>query len=198
MSTLFPTEPTNGNMISEWLGDSDSGAVFDETRRYRYSLWRRWGFDECEMFPMPEARNRDAKLRMHISFIGLNPSTADQSINDPTVSRCVRFAKEWGFRSMSMLNLFAFRAADPKVMKADSEPIGGENNGRCIQWFAENSGLVIAAWGNHGSYLGRSKSVKSTLRACGLVHHLGLTKAMEPRHPLYLRSDTQPTLWKGI
>lgn len=182
MSSLFPNEPTNGNMLSEWLGDSDSGAVFDETRRYRYSLWRRFE-SGCDV------------SRMAI-WICLNPSTANEVDNDPTVSRCIAFSKRWRYGGYVMLNAFAWRETDRFLMLKVPTPTGDRNN-EAIRWFAGCGGIIIAAWGNEGRHQRRSEWLRTELREY-LVHHMGLTKLGEPRHPLYLRSDTQPSLWKEI
>lgn len=87
-----------------------------------------------------------------------------------------------------MLNIFAFRATDPKVMKAEEDPIGPEND-RWIQEVASKAGLVIAAWGVHGAHMNRGQAVVEMVPG---LHHLGLTKHGFPRHPLYLRADTKP------
>lgn len=152
------------------------GAHFSRCRKYRYTLWRRWNFE--------------GELRQ-VMFIGLNPSTADETKNDPTVRRCIRFAKDWGFDSLLMMNAFAFRATDPKVMKAQKKPVGPGND----KAFAAQSSqveLIIAAWGTHCSE-DRELKICQTLNRP--VHCLGKTKAGRPKHPLYLRADTKPELF---
>ena len=89
--------------------------IFSQDREFRYTLWRQWG-----------------RVVKTVAFIGLNPSTADEQVDDPTVRRCIRFAKDWGYDAMWMMNIFAFRATDPKVML-------------CRQSNASTSG--IRAWG---------------------------------------------------
>jgi hypothetical protein len=145
-----------------------SGAVFSPDRVYRYTLTRTWDSGPT------------------VAFIGLNPSTADETVDDPTIRRCIGFAKRWGYGTLVMLNLFAFRATDPRVMRAAGDPIGPENNAY-IQAVAAEAGDVVAAWGVHGSYLGRDRAVRDLL--FWRPSALGLTKDGHPRHPLYVRAD---------
>lgn len=131
-------------------------------------------------------------------FIGLNPSTADQDGPDPTVRRCVAFAKAWGYGGLLMLNLFAFRATEPRDMKATTDPVGPDNSRWLLERAAhvnETGGIIIAAWGGHGGHLNRSRKVRELLRGIPL-HYLTLTKGGEPGHPLYLKGDLKPQRWK--
>lgn len=130
-----------------------------------------------------------------VQFIGLNPSTADETNNDPTVRRCIAFAKSWGYGSMCMTNIFAFRATDPEVMKSERFPFGDENSKHILSVGSE-AALIIAAWGTHGAYLSHGNNVRKMFSHQGLqLHHLGLTRHGHPKHPLYLKATTQPTLW---
>lgn len=129
----------------------------------------------------------------YCQFIGLNPSTADETNDDPTIRRCIDFAKRWGFGAMCMTNAFAFRSTDPSVMKSNSNPVGGENN-RWIIDIGKNAGLVVAAWGKHGKHLNRDETVLRYLMAQEIqVHCLGLNNDGTPKHPLYLAKETKPT-----
>lgn len=148
-------------------------AKLSECRKYRFALWRTWD-----------------DLKPYVMFIGLNPSTADENTDDPTLTRCVNYAKSWGFGGVCMTNLFAFRATKPSDMKAAMDPIGVGNNDWLVN-LANDSGLVVAAWGNDGSYLGRSKQVKALLSN---LHCLKLNKSGEPAHPLYQKANIQPIL----
>ena len=121
-------------------------------------------------------------------FIGLNPSTADESTDDPTLIRCMNFAKSWGYGGVCIANLFAYRATDPADMKAAENPIGSQNN-KWLKMLAEDAGLIVAAWGNDGAYLGRSDQVKRRLKD---MHCLKMNKSGEPAHPLYQRADVRP------
>jgi hypothetical protein len=121
-------------------------------------------------------------------FIGLNPSTADETQDDPTVRRCMGFALSWGYGGLLMTNLFAYRSTDPALMKAHPEPIGPKNNSY-LELLSHQAGIVVAAWGIHGTFEDRDKEVLPLLKR---PHYLALTKDSIPRHPLYLRADTKP------
>ena len=153
--------------------DWASGALFSDCRTWRYALWRRWANPEmCNM----------------VAFIGLNPSTADESIDDPTIRRCKTFARTWGFDGMYMLNAYAFRATDPKAMKAAIDPVGPEND-KWLRHFGTAANAVIACWGAHCEPK-REVAVCETLGK--FIVCLGRTKYGQPRHPLYLKADTEP------
>ncbi len=129
---------------------------------FRYCLSRVW----------------DPQKRL-VLFIGLNPSTADEKNDDHTVTRCVNFAKSWGYGGILIGNLFAYRATDPRVLKRVGDPIGPEND----KWLLKLSAQVektVAVWGNHGSYMHRDMHVRSLLKN---LNCLGLTKAGQPHHP---------------
>ncbi|WP_017302616.1 DNA N-6-adenine-methyltransferase [Nodosilinea nodulosa] len=153
-----------------------SGALFSECRTWRYGLWRIWD----ESLPM-------------VAFCGLNPSTADEENNDPTVRRCINFAKSWGFGGMFMLNAYGFRATLPKDMKAAADPVGPDND-KWLAYFAERSEMVIAAWGAHCSF-NREAEVYELLKPN--VYCLGTTKAGHPKHPLYLSASTERVPWQS-
>ncbi len=130
-----------------------------------------------------------------MAFIGLNPSTADEVEDDPTITRCINYAKKWGYGGLFMLNIFAYRATDPKDMKAAPDPVGVDNDAYILR-VADKAGLIVAAWGNHGGYLERGREVCQLL-ADRKIHCLGITKAGMPKHPLYLKADLKPVLYKG-
>ncbi len=152
------------------------GAEFSRCRKYRYTLWRRWDF-ESEL--------------NQCMFIGLNPSTADETKNDPTVRRCIRFAKDWGFTGLLMMNAFGFRATDPKIMKAEPKPVGPGNDKAFALW-GPKVGLIVAAWGTHCTEKREQRICKVLNRP---IHCLGTTKAGRPKHPLYLRADLKPQVF---
>jgi len=152
------------------------GATFDETGRYRYRLWRRLG---------------DGSTR--VCFVLLNPSTADATRDDPTIRRCVGFARAWGFDRMDAVNCFAWRATDPRALRTAWDPVGPRNDA-AIRRCAREADLVVAAWGNHAALLGRSARVCRILEETGAsLWSFGVTGAGEPRHPLYLRRDATLT-----
>lgn len=127
-----------------------------------------------------------------VMFVCLNPSTADASKNDPSFTRMMNFAKAWGFGCLVVTNLFAFRATDPRDMKAAADPIGPLNDG-ALRYHYEHCDLAVAAWGAHGTYKGRDAQVRAMLPK---LHYLRLTKDGHPGHPLYLPATLQPTEWK--
>ena len=163
-------------------GDAESTAVYSDCEAYRYLLTRTWVADA------PRAL-----------FIMLNPSTATEAQNDPTVERCERRARALGFGAFRVTNIFAFRATDPKVMRAQADPVGPGNDAAIIEsldWAAATGGQIICAWGAHGAHHDRGVAVERLLRASGReLFHLGLTKAGAPRHPLYIGYDRQPERW---
>ncbi len=150
------------------------GAVFDASGMYRYSLWRAWYADH------PRA-----------GFIMLNPSTADEQRNDPTIRRCIEFARTWQFGSVEVVNLFAYRATDMKELLKVDDPVGKEND-LFIEKAIERCATVVVGWGTKGPLLGRYRQVLQLLAdTMKDVYCLGVTKDGHPRHPLYVRGDTR-------
>lgn len=143
-------------------------AKYSDCEKYRYVLTRVWN-DKGE----------------RVMFIGLNPSTANEIKNDPTVTRMVNFSKKWGFGSITVCNLFAFRSTFPKYMKSKEDPVGTQTD-KLIKEELNNVKLVVAAWGNHGKFLNRSTEILKYLKD---FHHFGFTKLNEPRHVLYLSNN---------
>jgi hypothetical protein len=159
-------------------GDAASSAVYSPCDRYRYVLTRDWG----------GAGGR-------VLFVMLNPSTATEAQNDPTVERCERRARALGFGAFRVCNIFAFRATDPRVMRAEPDPTGPGNNA-AITESAVWADSIICAWGTHSAHQGRGAAVARLLRQSGKpLFHLGLTKDGTPRHPLYIAYTQAPTPW---
>lgn len=153
-----------------------SVAIYSECQQYRYRLWRQW--DESKPY---------------CCFLMLNPSTATEVQNDPTVERCERYAKRWGYGGLQVINLFAYRATAPGDMKVQEDPVGKVNDAAILN-AAKESAVIICAWGNHGQHLGRSDQVWGQLHELGIVTHcLKVNGTGEPAHPLYLRGDLKPT-----
>lgn len=123
-------------------------------------------------------------------FIMLNPSTADATKDDPTIRRCIAFAKREGCTKLTVVNLFALRATDPKQLKLHKDPIGPEND-RVLDdqllYHKNTSGIIVAAWGAHRFAFDRADYVASIYG--GDLKCLGTTAKGDPRHPLYIRSD---------
>lgn len=144
-------------------------AGFSRCGKYRYWLRRSWNPSGGQC-----------------AFIGLNPSTATAHEDDPTLRRCVGFAKQWGYGSLLLVNLFALRATNPQALRTATDPVGKRAN----QWLkraASESDMVVAAWGNGGALLGRAQRIWATLE--GAVC-LGITNQGMPRHPLYCPRTT--------
>ena len=157
----------------------DSGAVFSDCRTWRYSLWRKWAEGTT------------------LAVIGLNPSTADETLNDRTVSRCIRFAKDWGHGSYVMLNLFGVRSPYPQVIKQSPDPVGPDNDDT-IMCFCSSASQVLFAWGACGCIGDRAEHVTRMLDGLGIQPYcLGVTKHGFPKHPLYIKADTKPVLFGG-
>ena len=163
---------------SHQKGDAASTAIYSDCERYRYALTRIW----------------DAQgTRAH--FIMLNPSTATEAANDPTVERCERRARALGFGGFRVTNIFAWRDTDPRGMCAAAEPVGAANDAAILEG-CDWADTIVAAWGTHGAHLGRGADVAALLAETGReVYHLGLTKDGHPRHPLYIAYVQQPDLW---
>ncbi|WP_084860899.1 DUF1643 domain-containing protein [Salibaculum halophilum] len=159
-------------------GDAPSTAVYSDCERYRYALTRVWD-------PAGE----------RALFVMLNPSTATEVQNDPTVERCERRARTLGFGGFRVTNIFAWRDTDPRKMRAAPDPVGPEND-TAIRAGADWADRVICAWGSHGAHLARGAAVEALLRATGApLEHLGLTKHGHPRHPLYIAYTRTPEPW---
>ncbi|HEX2925063.1 MAG TPA: DUF1643 domain-containing protein [Ruminiclostridium sp.] len=152
------------------------GAIIDETGKYRYQLWRIW--DETK--PL-------------VLFIMLNPSTADTEEDDPTIRRCMNYARSWDYGGIKVVNLFAYRATNPKELTKVIDPVGIENN-KFITMAVQETGTVIAAWGTKGNYLSRQNHLME-LELLYNLHYLELTKDGFPKHPLYLKADLKPIKW---
>ncbi len=141
---------------------------------YRYVLRRIW---------QPELKA--------VGMILLNPSTADETRDDRTSKKCIRFAESWGYGSLIIVNLFAVRATYPEDMKAHANPVGPANDQRILSELADVD-LVVAAWGNHGLHMGRGNAVKALIPN---LHYLRMTKEDQPSHPLYLPKRLTPQPW---
>lgn len=155
-----------------------SHAVYSPCETFRYLLTREWD-----------------SAAPRLLFVMLNPSTASELRNDPTVARCE--GRAWVMRqgAFRVANLFAFRATDPRALRAAADPVGPDND-RMLAASALWADAVICAWGNHGALKGRAAEAEALLRASGKpLWHLGLTGTGQPRHPLYVRSDCAPAPW---
>jgi hypothetical protein len=152
------------------------GAVISPDGCYRYLLWRVWG-DQGRI----------------CCFVMLNPSTADASIDDRTIRKCIKFAKKWGFDGIVVVNLFAYRATKPKELKIAVDPVGPEND-KYLRLVIESPSveMIVCAWGENGSLNDRSSVVKKLIvNRSSWALRVSL-KTGQPHHPLYIPDDTTP------
>jgi len=154
-------------------------AEFAEDRIYRYSLRRVW---------KPE--------NGLVNFILLNPSTADEMSDDPTIRRCIGYCDSWGYGGLIVTNLFAVRATNPEAIKTIHNPVGPENDYHLVK-HAQKCNRVVCAWGNHGVYRGRDRIVVDLLfdQFRIILSYLELTRSGQPKHLLYLKASLAPRVW---
>lgn len=159
-------------------GEVASSALYSPCEAYRYALTREW---------QPGGGR--------LLYVLLNPSTATEELNDPTVERCERRARALGYGGFRVCNLFAWRATDPRDLKRAALPIGPANDAALLEGAAW-ADRVICGWGTHGAHLDRGAAVEALMRSAGAsLWHLGLTRAGAPRHPLYIGYARQPEPW---
>ena len=161
--------------------DPNRGAVLSNDRLYRYRLWRRWGPGQA------------------VAFLGLNPSTADETEDDPTIRRCIGFARDWGIDAYIMLNLYGWRSTHPGALwdRSVTEPVGADND-RHILEVGESVAFVVCAWGAFPKAQARGAEVLRALNVAGVeTRALKLTLDGHPSHPLYLRRGLDAFLWIG-
>ena len=154
-----------------------SWASFSNDRLYRYDLHRVVG-----------------EGRSVVTFVMLNPSTADETSNDPTVKTCIRYAQKWNYGRLTVVNIFAYRSTDPRELYELDDPIGTANDS-AIRAAARVADLVVCAWGTHGKLLKRGEAVRQMLNEICEPHVLELTKEGHPHHPLYLKENRVPIAW---
>ncbi len=161
------------------LGLFAPAGSFSADMAYRYTLHRNWG-----------GAPADGRL---VAWVMLNPSTADDTEDDPTVRRVIGYSRAWGFAGCVVVNLFALRATDPRALWRQPDPVGGSANDRAIAvWCSEAHEVVLAWGGGHRLVLGRARAVLDILAVHGVrgPRCLGVNAAGMPRHPLYLRGST--------
>lgn len=151
------------------------GAIIDKTGNYRYSLWRIWDTEKPK-----------------VTFIMLNGSTADANNDDPTLRRCIGYAKAWGYGSLEVVNLFGYRTTFPSELRKAKDPFGPENDSYILKALRD-SAMVIAAWGTNGTFKKQDKHVLGLLKNnCVEPYCIDISKNGMPKHPLYLKSDLKP------
>lgn len=152
-----------------------SGATFDVTGQYRYRLWRSWDGSSPR-----------------VAFVMLNPSTADHRQDDPTIRRCIGFARRWGYGGLVVVNLFAYRTSSVTELFQARDPVGPDND-RHLRAAIRRAAAVVLAWGVHGIRHGRDQGVLGLLARCRApLLCLGTTRHGHPRHPLYLSGSIRP------
>ena len=152
-------------------------ANFSSCRKYRYSLSRIWD-----------------KQKKFVLFIGLNPSTADEKVDDPTIRRCVNYAKNWGYGGFMIVNLFAYRTTLPSNLKKVKYPVGSEND-KYIVKLSKKADITVAAWGDNGNLYSRDKQILSLVPN---LMCLKINKSGQPAHPLYLKKDLKLTKFSRL
>lgn len=130
----------------------------------------------------------------NILWIMLNPSTADCTINDPTIKQCMAFSAMWGYQTMNVVNLFAMRATDPRKLDGPRDPVGEEND-KWIRYMADSANLIVCAWGSHRYARCRARQIAAMLEDNDL-HCLVINKDGMPKHPLYIAHDTPLQKWR--
>lgn len=160
-------ETTYQHMATSKLVSGNGATIVGE---FRYRLWRTW--DET---------------RPHLLWVLLNPSIANDQLDDPTLKRCKAFSKEWGYGALEIVNLFAFRATHPQDLYTTPDPIGAMNDFH-IADAATRATRTIVAWGTSGIYQQRDQAVLALLHhhASQSLYCLGTTRNGCPRHPLYI------------
>ena len=146
-------------------------AAISDCKKYRYELRRTWD-----------------SFKPTVLFIGLNPSTADGSSDDNTSRVCINYAKRWGYGSLLLGNLFAYRSKDQSALHRVTDPVGPENDA-WLKRLQSQADLVVCAWSNTGALMQRDLAVLSFLDN---PHCLTKLKSGRPGHPLYKRSDLRP------
>ena len=149
----------------------ESAAIFSPNKIYRYSLTRVWDRD-----------------RPRVCFVMLNPSAADETQDDPTIRRCIRFSECWGYGSLTAVNVFAYRTHNPRDLKAAVDSVGTDNV-RHVSKAVRSAAVTIVAWGVHGHANEHSERLLSRIAS---PYCLGVTKHGAPKHPLYVVGSMLP------
>ncbi len=151
---------------------TNNGAIFSDCKKYRFVLWRIWN-----------------KNKPYIMFIGLNPSTANENIDDPTIKRVTKLANRWGYGGIYMLNLFPFITPDPEKLNVYNNPFA--KNDQWISTIHAKCEKIIFAWGSFKEAKARERAIKSKFK--GLALKINIDGS--PRHPLYVRNDTKAIIY---
>ena len=173
-------------------------ATYSPDGQYRYTLTR--DFQERPLTPTDDmlahaklmGKSPDLIWSYRLRWIMLNPSTATEFEDDPTIRRCIDFSKRWGYGGLVILNIFALRSTNPKALYKADDPIGAGNRDAIEAEFQVPPTWAICAWGSHGEYKSRGNDVTTMLKMAGIkAYCLGKTKRYQPLHPLYLPKKAQ-------
>lgn len=160
--------------------DTNNGAVISECGKYRYRLWRIWDQNK----PL-------------VGFCMLNPSTADASVDDPTIRRLIGFARPWGYGGFYVVNLFALRTPKPVMLKTALDPFGPDNS----KHICEVAGMVdtmVCAWGTNGKLGMSDRCALALMYSKGTkITALHINADGSPKHPLYIKGDAKPVPFAG-
>lgn len=157
---------------------SRTGATLSPCGTYRYTLWRTWAQSVSRL----------------IAYVMLNPSTADGAADDPTIRKCIGFARQLEFDGLWVFNLFAYRSTSPSVLPKDADVAIGPDNDRWLRSIDLRFGMILAAWGAKGTRGNRDRDVLQMLTQSHSVHCLRKTKEGHPEHPLYIPYSAEPVL----
>lgn len=188
---------SEANTVQSSDGLSVRRTILSEDRKYRYTLWREWT-NQADLLNPPTSRSGRWPDHSYAMFVGLNPSTADETQDDPTIRKCIGFAKRWGFSGLLMTNLFAFRATRPEDMMAQERAVG-EMNMVFLHRGAREAGIIVAAWGTNGSFRHQDRVVENYIKFLTRepLVCLRTTKEGCPEHPLYVPYETPPKSYVG-
>ncbi len=148
-----------------------SDAIFSEDNIHRYALIHEWELD-----------------RPSLMIISLNPSAEDGELNNPTIRRCIGFAKRWGFGRLFITNLFSFKTSSPKDLFNSENPIGNKND-YWLKKLSKKVDKVVLAYGNHGKFKNRHEEI---LKIIHDPYCIKKSKTGMPMHPLYLKYTEEP------
>ncbi|UHH27297.1 DUF1643 domain-containing protein [Halobacterium noricense] len=171
-----PKTHTLVEKLSSVVSNADTSAVLSDERKYRYQLRRSWDSEKPTL-----------------AFIMLNPSTADEVEDDPTIRRCVGYAEDWGYGELVVGNLYAYRTSDPNELNKVENPVGPENDEH-LEDISDEADKVVVAWGANEAVGDREVEVAEALNS--ELHALDTTKHGHPNHPLYQPKDVEPEIWE--
>lgn len=163
-----------------------ASAQLSECGAYRYRLDRSWQHQPTLDQPEP--------LTGTVTWVMLNPSTADAEKEDSTITRCRTFVEDWGYTALTVVNLYAWRATDPATLTTVDDPVGPRNH-QTVRQAINQAAIVVCAWGAHAQPAAIQRLVECATNDGIDLYALGLTRDGQPRHPLYLPRTATPSPW---